>query len=107
MNKLFLLTLTILIITILTQQNNQAGNNNNNNQANQTNSNAPKNNTKKAEDKEFNLTDSLLKFFDEMFGDSKNKTNKTDPEAKKKYERRNKKRRNDQKTKYGKNQNGN
>ena len=86
MNKLFLLTLTILIITILTQQNNQAGNNNNNNQANQTNSNAPKNNTKKAEDKEFNLTDSLLKFFDEMFGDSKNKTNKTDSEAKKKLE---------------------
>ena len=86
MKKLFLLTLTILIITILTQQNNQAVNNNNNKQANQTISNTPKNNTKKPEEKEFNLTDSLLKFFEEMFGDDKNKTNKTDAEAKKKIE---------------------
>ena len=91
MKKLFLLTLTILIITILTQQNNQTGNNNNNQQANQTISNSPKNNTlknntKKPEDKEFNLTESLIKFFNEVFGDDTNKTNKTDPEAKKKIE---------------------
>jgi len=88
MKKLSLLTLAILIIAILTQQNNQTVNNNNNNNknANQTISNAPKNNTKKPEEKEFNLTDSLIKFFNEMFGDDKNNTNKTDPEAKKKLE---------------------
>jgi hypothetical protein len=86
MKILFLLTLTILIITILTQQNNQTVNNNNNKPANQTISNAPNNNTKKPDDKEFNLTDSLIKFFNEMFGDDTNKTNKTDSEAKKKIE---------------------
>ena len=93
MKKLLFLSLTIfIIIYVNSQENNQQKpisnpppqnpNNNTsetdkkvqiNNTANQLNA------TDKPKEKEFNLTDSLIKFFNEMFG---NKTNDTDSKAK-------------------------
>ena len=87
MKKIFLLIFSILFISIITQQNNQQQNKINNTQGtknNQTISNNQKNTTEKPKEKEFNLTESLLKFFDEVFGS--NKTNKTDSEQQKKIE---------------------
>ena len=103
MNKLFLLIFLLLFITIISQSNdqkpinNQTINNNkqninlnnsnsknNNNLNNQTgiNSNNTDNSTGKPKEKEFNLTESLINFFNDMFG-SKNKTNNTEDQAKK------------------------
>ena len=89
MKNVFLFIFSILFISIITQQNNQQQNKINNTQAtqnNQTISNNQKNTTEKPKEKEFNLTESLLKFFDEVFGSDSNKTNKTNPEEQKKLE---------------------
>ena len=87
MKNVFLFIFSILFISIITQQNNQQRNNNNNTQPtqnNQTISNNQKNGTEKPKEKEFNLTESLLNFFNEVFGSDSNKTNKTNSEEQKK-----------------------
>ena len=100
MNKFFLLILTILIINIYGQpkthkeannqniDNSQKNNTSvpppgqhNNTIINQTNLNDQKNGTDMPKDKEFNLTESLIKFFKEML--ESNKTNDTEAQAKK------------------------
>ena len=100
MNKFFLLIPTIFIIYIYAQpkthmevnnqniENNQKNNmsippleQGNNNIVNQTNLNGQKNGTDLSKDKEFNLTESLIKFFKEML--DSNKTNDTEAQAKK------------------------
>jgi hypothetical protein len=75
MNKLFLLSLILLIITIYTQPKTNETNNQQKNKVNQTT------NATKAE-KEFNLTESLIEFFEKLFEPS-NKTNDTEAQAKK------------------------
>ena len=103
MNKLFLLLFIIILINIKTQPNNsQQPTNNKNIQNNNTNTNNPPpppqqpnnnltnqninlNSTNIANatnttGKEFNLTDSLIRFFNEMFGT--NKTNNTNNDTK-------------------------
>ena len=107
MNKLFLLLFAIILINIKSQTNNtQQPNNNQNNQNVQNNNNNTANNTPPPQQtnnnltnqsinlnstnianatnntgkpgKEFNLTDSLIKFFNEMFGSNKTNNTKND-----------------------------
>ena len=69
----------IIIINIYAQNQNTQPNNNQNittNSTMNTQNNTAMNNTGKKPEKEFNLTESLIKFFNEMFNNS-NKTNKT------------------------------
>jgi len=102
MNKVFLLILTILIINIYAQpkthkednkqniENNQKNNTSvpppgqhDNTITNQTNLNDQKNDTNKTNNKEFNLTESLINFFKELLDNDSNNTNDTDAKAKK------------------------
>ena len=102
MKNIFLILLFILIISLnsspndnINQQNNNTNTNDkiktstNNNSENKINNTTIINNDQKnkKEEKEFNLTESLINFFNEMFGSS-NKTNETKTEQEKLEEKR-------------------
>ena len=79
MRKIFLLLLNILLITVFTQP---KATTKDNSIENQTNLNNTNNDTDKPKKKEFNLTESLIEFFNSLKKININETNKTDTQAK-------------------------
>ena len=83
MKKIFLLSLILLIITIYSQTKTNEENKQKNNTVKQTNITAQNyTNTNTTKEKKFNLTESLINFFEGLLNSS-NKTNNTETQAKK------------------------